>query len=118
ENHPRPFQSIKSALPAMMRFLNPASRLLLCQVSLVHGQSFQDLSASCLLKSCCSRPFSTQKRVIHYHPCSQSYGTERLSDLKKRSKATSSITGLKRLRQTGKHRRSVKSGSHRIWRIH
>src|SRR5699024_5473201 len=105
-------------LPATMRFQNTDLLRLLYPASLVHGPNFQDVSASCLLKSCCSRPFSTQKRVIQYHPCSQSYGTERLSDLKKRSKATSSITGLKRLRQTGKHRRSVKSGSHRIWRIH
>src|SRR5699024_1112445 len=100
-----------------MRFQNTDLLRLLYPASLVHGPNFQDVSASCLLKSCCSRPFSTQKRVIQYHPCSQSYGTERLSDLKKRLKVMSSTIGLKLSHLTAVRQESERCGSHRIWRI-
>src|SRR5699024_4401438 len=100
-----------------MRFQNTDLLRLLYPASLVHGPNFQDVSASCLLKNCCSRRFSTQKRVIQYHPCSQSYGTERLSDLKKRLKVMSSITGLKHSHRMEKYRKSERYGSHRTWLI-
>src|SRR5699024_5032894 len=101
-----------------MRFQNTDLLRSRYSANLVHGPNFQNVSTSCLLQSCCSRPFSTQKRVIQYHPCSQSYGTERLSDLKKRLKVMSSTIGLKLSHLTAVRQESVKSGSHRTWRIH